>query len=698
MKKVQFIFGIHNHQPVGNFDYVFEEAFQKSYLPFIQVLDRHPSISMTLHFSGCLLEWLEEHHAEYLDQVARLVERGNIEILAAGFYEPILAIIPDHDKLGQIKKLRSYIEERFGYRSRGAWLTERVWEPHLAKPIHETGIEYITVDDYHFLASGKELDDLTGYFNTDEQGHTVGVFPISQRLRYAMPFKDPERTIDILRDYATKDGQNVIVMADDGEKFGLWPGTHESCYGKSKWLEHFFQALENNSDWITTTTFKDYYRSHPPRGLVFLPTVSYFEMSEWTLPAEQGEQFASLVDRFGNNGTMDTVRPFLRGGTWRNFQSLYSESNWMQKRMTQVSYQLEAAARAGNINGSELARTRDDLWRAQCNCAYWHGVFGGLYLPHLRHAIYTCLTNAEKRLADHVPPDLSPIDIDKDGATEYYLQSPNINIIASTAGAALKEFTILPRAFNLLNTMRRYSEAYHSKVVGSRPAGKDDESSSIHNIVQAKETGLGKYLHTDDWPRRMLQDHFFPAATVLEDLQNTLPENGNLLDQNFEAEQNSYLLLNGNGTAFGLPVEIQKKLILDNLHLKIELTIINQGSSRLNCIYANELNFSLLGGHTPDRYYIIDGIKPSNANLDSYQDTNTKSSLAIVNEWDRFKLELDFENPTDIWCFPVETVSMSEAGFERIYQSSAVMPHWPLDLIPGDQMGINFSLTIELTD
>ena len=696
MKKVQFIFGIHNHQPVGNFDYVFEEAFQKSYLPFIQVLERHPSIAMALHFSGCLLEWLEEYHREYLDQVARLVKRGNIEIMAAGFYEPILAIIPDHDKLGQIRKLRSYIEQRFGYRSRGAWLTERVWEPHLAKPIHEAGIEYITVDDYHFLASGKELDDLTGYFNTDEQGHTVGVFPISQRLRYAMPFKDPEATIDILRDYATEDGQNVMVMADDGEKFGLWPETHESCYGKSLWLERFFQALENNSNWITTTTFKDYYRSHAPRGLAFLPTVSYFEMSEWTLPAEQGKQFASLVDRFGNNGTMDKIRPFLRGGTWRNFQSLYDESNWMQKRMIQVSYRLDSAAQAGIINGTDLINARDDLWRAQCNCAYWHGVFGGLYLPHLRHAIYTHLFASEKVLDRLLPPDCQPIDIDKDGSTEYCLQSETLKIIVSTAGGALKELDILPRDFNLLNTMRRYSEAYHSKVLNVQ--AEETASGSIHGLVQAKEEGLEKYLQIDHWPRRMLQDHFFNRGKTAGELHRELPEQGNLLGQNYQIKQKEGLLITGQGQAFGIPVAISKNLVLQGNQLSVGLTITNQGESRLIGTYANELNFALLGGHTPDRYYLFNDVRPADAYLDGIHDRNGMTALAIVNEWDRFKVNLSFDKAADLWCFPVETVSMSEGGFERIYQSSAVLPHWNLDLVPGASMKINFSLTIELTE
>ena len=112
MKKVQFILGIHLHQPVGNFDWVFEDAYQKSYKPFFSTLKRYPSLALVVHISGSLLEWLEDNHPEYLDELAELVADRNIEILSAGFYEPILAVIPDHDKVGQIKKLNKYIKRR----------------------------------------------------------------------------------------------------------------------------------------------------------------------------------------------------------------------------------------------------------------------------------------------------------------------------------------------------------------------------------------------------------------------------------------------------------------------------------------------------------------------------------------------------------------------------------------------------------
>ncbi|MCF6238343.1 MAG: hypothetical protein L3J79_05960, partial [Candidatus Marinimicrobia bacterium] len=216
MKKVQFIFGIHNHQPVGNFDHVFQHACDRSYLPFLQTLERFPNISMAFHFSGSLIEWLEIHRQDVLDLLKKLVQRGNIEILGAGFYEPILAMIPEADQIGQIRKMNQWAKQTLDYEIKGNWLTERVWEPHLAQSLNKADIDYMVVDDTHFLTSGIDPQNLSGYYYTEQEGRLVSVFPISQKLRYAMPFEDPQVTMDILKNYVTTDGANVVVMADDG--------------------------------------------------------------------------------------------------------------------------------------------------------------------------------------------------------------------------------------------------------------------------------------------------------------------------------------------------------------------------------------------------------------------------------------------------------------------------------------------------
>ena len=111
MKKVKFAFAIHNHQPVGNFEHVFEHAFSNSYLPFLETLERHPRFKIGLHFSGILLEWIKKHHPQVFDKLRALIQRGQVEMLTGGFYEPILAVIPDRDKIGQIDKLSGFLKD-----------------------------------------------------------------------------------------------------------------------------------------------------------------------------------------------------------------------------------------------------------------------------------------------------------------------------------------------------------------------------------------------------------------------------------------------------------------------------------------------------------------------------------------------------------------------------------------------------------
>lgn len=692
MSSVQFIFGIHNHQPVGNFDFVFEEAYQKSYKPFIDVYETFSHLSLSIHISGCLLEWLDGHHPEYLDRIAALVKTGNLEIISAGFYEPVLAVIPDRDKRGQIRKLNNYIRERFHYEPEGLWLTERVWEPHLCRSLVESDIRYITVDDFHFLSAGKARPELTGYFMTEEQGFPVGVFPISQQLRYTMPFKEPEETIAYLKSMATEDGNNVIVMADDGEKFGVWPSTYERCFTRDKWLERFFRALSDNRDWLKTTTFKDYFHNNRPKGRVYLPTVSYFEMSEWTLPAEKGERFSQLIHSLEKEGNIEKLRPFLRGGTWRNFQSLYEESNWMQKRVVQTSNRLEAYSRAAETSGS-LAEIRDDLWRAQCNCAYWHGVFGGLYLPHLRHAIYHHLLKAEAGLDNLTKPLVGVVfDIDLDGGNEYIMQSDILKIIVAESGGVIRELDYLPANFNLTNTMRRYAESYHAKVKQAQTESKSD--GSIHDITLAKELGLENYLQVDETPRAMLVDHFLEAGTSLESMSRQIPEKGDFYTRYFSGKNGNEIKLFTVGKAFKQTVEISKSIRLTGGTVYININVSNRSDAVLKGIYGSELNFSLLGGHTPDRYYQINGTQPENAYLDVCASDSDVKSISVVNEWDQFEALVKFREETAIWRYPVFTVSMSESGFEKVYQSSVITPYWNLNLAPDETKKMEFVIKV----
>lgn len=693
MKTVNFLFGIHNHQPVGNFDFVFEEAYQKSYKPFIDVLEQHPGISMSLHYSGCLLEWLEDHHPEYMDRIADLVDRGNIELMSGGFYEPILAVIPDEDKIGQIRKLNRYIKDRFRYDAEGLWLTERVWEPHLAKPLNEAGIKYITVDDAHFISAGKRDRELTGYFHTEEQGKILDIFPIKQQLRYLIPFEDPQASVDFMRKYATEAGDNAVVMADDGEKFGVWPGTYGTVY-EEQWLDRFFTALEENSEWLKTQTFSDYYHENSAKGRVYLPTGSYFEMGEWTLPAHMGAKFERWVHHLDENGELEEYQPFIKGGIWRNFFAKYEESNWIHKR---VLGQLEKYHTATDGTG-KYPEIRDELWRATCNCAYWHGIFGGLYLPHLRDALYKKLLAGESELAKQQGENhrWEFTDVDRDGNDEAIGRSDTLQMFwKPSAGAALVELDYLPADFNLINTLRRYKESYHSKVTEAQ--SEQGASSNIHDRPVAKEADLEKYLVYDWHPRQSFLDHFLDPGVQLEQVaQNEYKDAGDFVLGKWTMEETDEgtVTFHRRGRVNGQTLVVQKTVTLEDKTLQVRYNLENTGNDPLETVFAPECNFSLLGGESDDRYFTLDGERPEAFYMNAKAENPNVRSVEIANEWDNFRLALSADRRFDLWRFPVHTVSMSESGFERVYQSSVIMPRFALQLDPGKQESIQFTLKV----
>ena len=127
MKSINLLFAVHNHQPVGNLDRVFREGWEKCYEPFLAALEKHPRFRLSLHYSGSLLEWLEANQPDFISRIKTLVERGQVELLSGGFYEPLLPFIPEEDAVGQVSLLNQFLRKKFLFQPKGLWLAERVW-------------------------------------------------------------------------------------------------------------------------------------------------------------------------------------------------------------------------------------------------------------------------------------------------------------------------------------------------------------------------------------------------------------------------------------------------------------------------------------------------------------------------------------------------------------------------------------------
>ncbi|MFQ5869095.1 MAG: alpha-amylase/4-alpha-glucanotransferase domain-containing protein, partial [Candidatus Zixiibacteriota bacterium] len=537
--KVKFLFAVHSHQPVGNFDFVFREALDSCYVPFLESLRKHRRVKANLHYSGVLLEWMKKNRPEYLKMLRQMVKSGQLEMMTGGFYEPILPIIPDGDKLGQIQMLTGFIREEFGYDPVGLWLPERVWEPHLPKPLSSAGVKYLLVDDAHFKFSGLKEEQLHGYYLTEEEGYTLALFPSSKKLRYLIPFRPVEEFIKFMRELSQAGGQPVITYGDDGEKFGVWPGTHKHCY-KEAWLEEFSSALEENSGLIETVHASEVIRSQPPLGRVYLPTASYSEMMQWALPSESYIKFEDFEKRLKEEELFEPYHIFVRGGFWRNFLAKYPESNNMHKKMLWVGEKINRIQKEQLSSEEEelLIEIKREKYRGQCNCAYWHGVFGGLYLPHLRGAIYKHLINAE-RLTDRLRRekngwvDVHRFDFDRDGKEELIVETAKLNLyLRPDKGGSLFELDYKPKSINLLDTLTRREEGYHRQLSESAPGGNPETAESIHDRLEVKESGLKQLLFYDWYDRRSLIDHFLGKETTLESFSRCqYEEKGDFVNQ-----------------------------------------------------------------------------------------------------------------------------------------------------------------------
>ena len=689
---LRLVLVFHNHQPIGNFDGVFEQAYQDSYLPFLDVFENYDRLKIAIHTSGSLMEWIDAHHPEYIDRLAELVSHGRVEIVGGAYFEPILTMISSRDRVGQISTYTQWLEQRLGATVRGMWMPERVWEQSLASDVARAGIGYTVLDDFHFKNAGLAQEQLHGYYVTEDDAQVLKVLPGSEPLRYLIPFQSPDDSINYLRGVAERHPGAVVVFGDDGEKFGTWPGTKQHVY-ENGWLAQFFEALVSNCDWLKVTTPSEAIDNIPPLGKLYIPEGSYREMTEWALPAAKINEYEDAHRLLESQGAWGQIKPFVRGGYWRNFKVKYPETNTMYARMQMVSRRLLEAVESG-ASGELVDQARLELYRGQCNCSYWHGAFGGAYLPHLRNAVFHHLIAADNLLDQHEHRswqtdqlswvELSADDFNLDDRLEVRLANNRLTaLVAPVEGGQIYELDVKAICHNLLATLTRRPEAYHRKVLGG-PSDPNSDVASIHDQVVFKQEGLDQRLGYDHYLRNSLVDHFFTAEAYSADIAaGSAAEQGDFFRGPYEAklrrsEGRVQLQLTREGQVAGHTLRVTKGVTLNAEQAVLEIAyLLEDVPGDLPVCFAPELNFAGLPSGADDRFF-RDGDGNSLGHLGQQLDLHEAEHISLVDQWLGIDVGLHFDRPTSIWTYPVETVSQSEGGFELVHQSVAVVPHWQL--------------------
>ncbi len=701
--RISLALALHNHQPVGNFGWVFAEVYERAYEPMIAALERHPGVRLSLHYTGPLLHWFAAERPDAIDRLRELVDRGQVEILGGGLYEPVLASLPERDRVGQLHRMADEVEATFGRRPRGAWLAERVWEPDLPTSLVAADYEWTILDDAHFRAAAIPEADLWGPYTTEDQGHLLRVFGTEQGLRYRIPFRAVDDVIGYLREHATDDGERVGMMGDDGEKFGAWPTTWEHCWGEGRWVERFFTALESNADWLSTTTPSAWLERHPPIGRVYVPTGSYAEMGQWALPADESLVYAGVL-----HDAQAKDRPearWLRGAFWRNFQVKYREINDLHKQMLRVSAAVEAMP-----PGPDRDLALDHLFQGQSNDCYWHGLFGGIYISHMRLATHGHLIAAED-LADTSAGTLSAaeaVDLDMDGVDEIRLaDAGQVVTIDLAEGAGIGAWDIRVVRHALTAVMRRRPEAYHEilrahpdapvgaivggsagDVDGAAGAGADD-AASIHDTFRVKETGLVAYLVYDAHERRSGLVRALPLDASADDwAMARTADLGDAVDGGCEAVSLGPRTVETRrrATIAGATIDVTRTITLGGDQtsptLSLEVRLEHVEGPAMEARIGIEWSTTMLGGGgNPAAWWEVGGERTGH---DRPGVAAGLSTIAQGNDHIGIALTTTTDVAADAWWAPIETVSNSEDGFERVYQGAGLLLSWPTRLGPGE--------------
>src|SRR5688572_5800196 len=656
---LSLLFGVHAHQPAGNFPEVFEGAHARCYKPFLEIVHKYPAFRFSVHFSGPLLDYLFDRHPADMHLLEEMVERGQVEMFGAGDTEPVLASIPARDRRGQLERLSRKLEWRFGQRPHGAWLTERVWETTVVPALAQSGIEYVTVDDYHFLCTGKSAEELDGFFTTEEDGERLDLFPISEQLRYRFPFSPASEAVAYLEKLADEGGVSAIYF-DDIEKFGIWPETYAWVYEK-RWLRQFIEGVLASKK-VKTETFHEFHTRHRTRGIVYLPTTSYIEMNEWTLPAPAAAEFAALVKREKNEGTYERHKPFVRGGIWKSFLSRYPEANWMHKRMCSLSRRLESVRERLADDQCEALETH--LFMAQANDAYWHGLFGGVYLPHLRRGIYKSLVTLEAGLDHHAPRrPIEVYDIDYDGADELLMHTSRIQaIVKLDRRAAVCELDAYELGHNFADTLRRHSEHYHARAFEKpmKHAAGGDGIASAHDRFHTKHQISPKDVVPHKDGRALFVDFLaaVPVASYEPSAVDVIRRDDAEASQLFVAQQGA--------------VTVQKRLSVREGRLRVDYRIESPAPTD----FQTTLDVAMpccdgYAGRFVHERRILGG-------FGQVVSLACSERITLDDRYMNGSVIVATSHPVAVDAEPYYTVSQSEDGLEKIMQSVTLTLSWPV--------------------
>ena len=273
---------LHFYQPPIISDDVIEDVFKSSYSSWVKFLNRYKKVKITANINGCLTERLSiAGHGKFLESLARIAERGQIEFVESAAFHPILPLLPEKEVIKQIQINNQINKSHFGkvYKPRGFYLPEMAYSLEVAKIIKKLGYKYIILDQIAFDGSLKhQLNN-----NLKYKIKNLGLGVVFRNRKISQTFV-PETIINILEgrlDIRLKSSprrakrlprrlnnsaidSQYIITATDGELYGhkywnWWPAYAYLTNGINK-KKRFngLKKFQDNNLKVETLTVSEY--------------------------------------------------------------------------------------------------------------------------------------------------------------------------------------------------------------------------------------------------------------------------------------------------------------------------------------------------------------------------------------------------------------------------------------------------------
>lgn len=664
-----------------------EDLTKDVLLPIIQRLRQSSQLKCGIHLSARLMHWLVRRQPERWAELQQLVKTRRLELFGGGFYDPILAAIPEHDAAGQLQLTANFFREQFGESPAGAWLVGRAWDPALPGLFSRAGISYTLVDEKNFLAARLERDELDGYYMAERDGFALAVFPILAQLQRKLPEGDRAGIVQQFRQFMDRHQERKALLAFDDL------ATREDAQR----IVDLMDACQQENHWIKMRTCAEMMDRDDPVSRVYLPSITH---------------------PFGLDDT-------LQGLGWTRFLVQYPEINNLHKRMLMTSYRVqrmrggvrEAARRGQNPKEQESRRARleracTQLWQAQTNVAYWHGEQLGCYDPWIRHQTSGNLLTAG-RLANqvldqaHDGPIVRSLDLDCDGNPELVVKTKPIGaVISPSRGGCLTALDLSERDLALGEVIRRYEEPCHLAVTDTDlqlvHGDRTMDMSGMPVIPAEQATRLG----FDATGRHSFVDYLLDANTTLQSwCKGCFRDSGGFAGHPYQVmthkkklgENEHGVLLGRNGTieeaGRSSLVRIEKSYIFSTAHprLRASYRLINRYFEPARVWFGTEFNLALPGGPSA-RYDAVCSTGDVSGAIDHPIELQHVGYLELLDEEADLVICFYMDDPMDLWLTPIETVHRFGDQYHHIHQGVSLLLHDNRDLWGTEEQRIEFKI------